>query len=400
MAWTLRLRGPGGAPGGDLELPAGGTTPVAELRERAARVVGVALARAVLKGGFPLRPLEAPAAGAGAGVTAEGAGLRDRDLVVVERAAKSGADGAKVPPKGKTAGGRRGNTTGFAAAVEAPVPSCDLAAAVAAAVAERAPEASPGPGSRGMPVDAGTPKPPTAPGPGTASPPGKGKRVRISSKGKVFEQKQPKRKRGILGEGVRLGGRSSDMEHASNPDAALGSVASAEEAAQHRMAAGLVAAARGGGQAGGSVSEIVRALRRSMREAVKVREDEARAEGMVAAALAGKVEFKALTDGTGRVAVKYKSGPRSFSNLCVQDIPPMLLKAVLLAISRGDSDGVANLQPVAMALVSPRMFWAVVRYGGVGKKKTFQAALECLEPSIDWASLGRRQRKVPEKYAA
>lgn len=198
---------------------------------------------------------------------------------------------------------------------------------------------------------------------------------------------------------MRLGGRSSDMEHTSNPDAALGSVASAEEAAQHRMAAGLVAAARGGGQAGGSVSEIVRALRRSMREAVKVRADEARAEGMVAAALSGKVECKALTDGTGRIAVKYKSGPRSFSNLCVQDIPPTLLKAVLLAIARGDSDGVANLQPVAMALVSPRVFWAVVRHGEVGPGTPFQAALECLEPSIDWASLGRRQRKVPEKYA-
>ena len=85
--------------------------------------------------------------------------------------------------------------------------------------------------------------------------------------------------------------------------------------------------------------------------------------------------------------------------MCVQDIPPTLLKAVLLAIARGDSDGVANLQPVAMALVSPRVFWAVVRHGEVGPGTPFQAALECLEPSIDWASLGRRQRKVPEKYA-
>lgn len=408
-AWRLRLRGPGGAPAGDLELPLGGATPVAELRERAAGAAGVALARAVLKGGFPLRPLEAPAAGAPA--TAEGAGLRDRDLVAVERAQKPGAAGSgKVPPKGKggAPGGRRGSKTGTVAgaAAAAPGPPAplggDLAAAVAAAAAARAAGAGPGPGAvvagaGGGEAQAGV----------EAAPVAGGKRVRISSKGKVFEQKLPKRRRNIPGEGIRLGGKAAGghsddlLEPASNADAALGSVASAEEAAQHRMAAGLVAAARGGqAGAGGNVSEIVRALRRSMREAVKVRADEARAEGAVAAALAGAVEFKELEDGTGRVAVKYKSGPRSFSNLCVQDIPPPLLSAVLLAIAKGDAESTANLRPVAMALVSPRVFWAVVRHGGVGPGTAFQAALENLAPSVDWGALGQRQRKTPAKYSA
>jgi len=403
-AWRLRLRGPGGAAAGDLELPLGGATPVAELRERAAGAAGVALARAVLKGGFPLRPLEAPAAGAPA--TAEDAGLRDRDLVTVERAQKAGAAGAgKAPPKGKgrAPAGRRGSTTGSAPAAAAAAPGGDLAAAVAAAAANRAAGAGPGPAAlaAGAGADGGGMQA------GEAAPGAGGKRVRISSKGKVFEQKLPKRRRNIPGGGTRLGGgaaggRSNDLlEPASNADAALGSVASAEEAAQHRMAAGLVAAARGGrAGAGGNVTEIVRALRRSMREAVKVRADEARAEGAVAAALGGAVEFKALEDGTGRVAIKYKSGPRSFSSLCVQDIPPPLLSAVLLAIARGDAESTANLRPVAMALVSPRVFWAVVRHGGVGPGTAFQAALEHLAPAVDWGALGQRQRRTPAKYSA
>ena len=72
---------------------------------------------------------------------------------------------------------------------------------------------------------------------GEAAPGAGGKRVRISSKGKVFEQKLPKRRRNIPGGGTRLGGgaaggRTNDLlEPASNADAALGSVASAEEAA-------------------------------------------------------------------------------------------------------------------------------------------------------------------------
>ena len=377
---------------------------MAELRERAAGAAGVALARAVLKGGFPLRPLEAPAAGAPA--TAEDAGLRDRDLVTVERAQKAGAAGAgKAPPKGKgrAPAGRRGSTTGSAPAAAAAAPGGDLAAAVAAAAANRAAGAGPGPAAlaAGAGADGGGMQA------GEAAPGAGGKRVRISSKGKVFEQKLPKRRRNIPGGGTRLGGgaaggRSNDLlEPASNADAALGSVASAEEAAQHRMAAGLVAAARGGrAGAGGNVTEIVRALRRSMREAVKVRADEARAEGAVAAALGGAVEFKALEDGTGRVAIKYKSGPRSFSSLCVQDIPPPLLSAVLLAIARGDAESTANLRPVAMALVSPRVFWAVVRHGGVGPGTAFQAALEHLAPAVDWGALGQRQRRTPAKYSA
>ena len=85
-------------------------------------------------------------------------------------------------------------------------------------------------------------------------------------------------------------------------------------------------------------------------------------------------------------------------NLCVQDVPLPLLKAVLLAIVKGDDESTANLRPVAMALVSPRVFWALVRHGGVGPGTPFQAALENLVPSVDWGSLGRRQRKTPEKY--
>jgi hypothetical protein len=55
-----------------------------------------------------------------------------------------------------------------------------------------------------------------------------------------------------------------------------------------------------------------------------------------------------------------------------------------------------------MAVASPRVFWAVVRYGGVGAPGGggFAEALARLAPgAADWAALARRTRAKPERYS-
>ena len=58
-----------------------------------------------------------------------------------------------------------------------------------------------------------------------------------------------------------------------------------------------------------------------------------------------------------------------------------------------------NLKIEAMALVSPRMFWAIVRHGGVGPDKSFHDTTCALAPDIDWAAIEQRDRQRPERYA-
>ena len=340
--WTLRLRGPTlkGLPA-QLELPAGGYTTAAELAALAGKAAKVAKAKVVLKAGFPPRPLAFASAEAGAR-TVEECGLRDKDVLLVERApAPTRAPAGKKAAEGK-----------------------------AKAPAE--------------------PRPAIAPG----------ARVRVSAKGTVFEVKKPKRRKVMKGEGRRLGDgtEAGAAEAGGEGDVFLGNVTSAAEAAEHRMAADLVAAARGGG--GGQGASAFKSLRKSLREARRQRGAEADALQMVAAALAGEVEFSALADGSGRIGVKYKSSARKSSYLTVPDIPPFLLKAVLLAVVK-DHEGEArnNMKPSSMALVSPRVFWSVVRHGGVGPSKSFIAALHELVPGVDWEAVDQRDRQAPARYA-
>lgn len=51
--------------------------------------------------------------------------------------------------------------------------------------------------------------------------------------------------------------------------------------------------------------------------------------------------------------------------------------------------------------VSPRIFWALARHGGVGPECTFGEALKKLVPSLDWAKMDidHRDRKAPERFA-
>lgn len=84
----------------------------------------------------------------------------------------------------------------------------------------------------------------------------------------------------------------------------------------------------------------------------------------------------------------------------VNGIPPVLLPAILNLVA-SDPDPVSrkNLKVEAMAIVSPRMFWAVVRHGQVGPGRPFMQALAALAPQVDWEAIEARDRQRPERYA-
>ena len=89
----------------------------------------------------------------------------------------------------------------------------------------------------------------------------------------------------------------------------------------------------------------------------------------------------------------------------VQDIPRPLLVMVLKAVlGSADAQARGNLQPLSMAQATPRVFWNVVRHGGIGPHRGFQAALSELVPDPEWASvwanLDVRQRKMSARAAA
>lgn len=114
-----------------------------------------------------------------------------------------------------------------------------------------------------------------------------------------------------------------------------------------------------------------------------------------------RTRFEPLADNSGRLRCCYtKPGGRKEREECVTDIPCFLLKAILKQIAtEGDEEQVQNLRPVSMALVSPRVFWSLVRHGGVGPGVSFAAALGNLVPSVDWNALvEQRKRARPEKY--
>ena len=115
--------------------------------------------------------------------------------------------------------------------------------------------------------------------------------------------------------------------------------------------------------------------------------------------MAVQVTFRDLEDGSGRVEVTWPAGRRTGRD-CVPGIPPFLLAAVLVSLFHDADEVVAqNLNPLNMAQVSPRTFWALVRHGGVNQNVGFEDALRKIVPSLDWGKLkvDSRKRKLPEK---
>eukprot|EP00301_Raphidiophrys_heterophryoidea_P023050 c7053_g1_i1.p1 GENE.c7053_g1_i1~~c7053_g1_i1.p1 ORF type:complete len:369 (-),score=106.36 c7053_g1_i1:30-1094(-) len=173
--------------------------------------------------------------------------------------------------------------------------------------------------------------------------------------------------------------------------------------AREQIAVNLAAAVSSVQTSDPNLNNVLKTLRKSLQEARRQIGDEQEALAKVTGALSGKTKFEELPDGTSRMKVTYQVG-RKESTECVQDIPPILLTAIISQWVTDESPAAKmNLVPQSMALVSPRLFWSVVRHGGVGPEVSFNMALRKLVPAhledkIDKA--GRRQTKRPLKYSA
>jgi hypothetical protein len=382
-AWTLRLRGPQLAPSGlPLELPLGAATTLAELRRRAARAAGLDAPSLRMRAGFP--PCALDPDGHNGEASVEQAGLTDRDVLHVEGVlppggAPGGAAAAAAAAPPAAAAPARG---GAAAAVAA------AAAAVAAAGAKR-PRAGGAGGSRRFPGKAHrTGVAGAAPGAGANTAGGGGAPTLASLDADALAAAGP------LAAASLAAGLAPDISW-------LRDDAGGEEAA---LGASLLGAARGGHGGAGAAAA---ALRRAFSAELSTRATAAEGTARVAAALAGAVRFEVLPD--GRLAVTYSApGARGASAAakqeCVADLPASLLPIVLRLVIGDGSDRVAmdNMAPERFAVVSPRMFWAVVRHGGVGPAaaggRSFAQALSMFVPGVDFEALGRRERLKPERY--
>ena len=197
-----------------------------------------------------------------------------------------------------------------------------------------------------------------------------------------------------------------------DPDAAEGSdgaEAFAGVPSASAMAADLLRAAEAssgsGSRSGLAADATVRSLQTAFRAVVAERAAEAEGNAKVSSALAGDARFRALPD--GRLVATYRdaSDPSKEKSDVVADLPPSTLPLILRVVAadaRTSASARANLAPAAMAVASPRVFWAVVRYGGVGAPGGggFAEALARLAPgAADWAALARRTRAKPERYS-
>ena len=175
------------------------------------------------------------------------------------------------------------------------------------------------------------------------------------------------------------------------------------------MAADLMRAAEGEAARGIASDPVVASLQNAMRAVVLERAAEAEGNRKVSAATSGRVAFQSLPD--GRLVVRYavpdvgagQSSAVGERTEVVQDLPAGLLPVVLRVVALDQSkEARANLAPAAMAVASPRVFWAVVRHGGVGgaRGRGFVEALEALAPgAADWAAVATRERRKPERYS-
>jgi len=193
-----------------------------------------------------------------------------------------------------------------------------------------------------------------------------------------------------------------------DPDAAEGSDgAFAGVPSASAMAADLLRAAEAssGSGSGRAADATVRSLQTAFRAVVAERAAEAEGNAKVSSALAGDARFRALPDGRLVVTFRDASDPSKEKTDVVADLPPSALPLILRVVAadaRTSASARANLAPAAMAVASPRVFWAVVRYGGVGAPGGggFAEALARLAPgAADWAALARRTRAKPERYS-
>jgi hypothetical protein len=143
---------------------------------------------------------------------------------------------------------------------------------------------------------------------------------------------------------------------------------------------------------------VMASLRTKMTGELRVREQERLAQQRLQAAIANDFTMAPSTTHTlaARVAaldVTFKVGPRKTHTEQFTPFPPTLLRMVITGISK-DVDARENLRGFNMALMSPRVFWNVVRTSGGGDP---DLALMELCPNLDWTFLEARQRELSEK---
>jgi len=368
--WKLRVRGPKGSLE-ELELQQGGNTTLKELAKLAGKFTRVAAKRVKLRAGFP--PQDVFPHIHKDNQTLEEIGLQDKATIFVERMEDGGKaaasnttqePGASLKPHGKEG--------------QEPQEKEKKKKNVAVKDDGSSPIAI-----RTQGAAAGT----VVPSP------------KASEKANPLGRKPKKRRIGRMPGAGRLLGSIDDSAHDDGESATIGNKSSTVQDLENRMAADLVNAAAGSGVQLTKSAHM--SLRKSLREARAKAGAESEANLKVSAALLGRVKFRELSDGSGRLEVEYQVGSRGASRKeLVTGIPAVLLPAILKVVA-SDEDPVArkNLKPDAMALVSPRMFWAIVRHGGVGPGKPFHDALTTLAPDINWEEIEKRDRQKPERYA-
>lgn len=178
--------------------------------------------------------------------------------------------------------------------------------------------------------------------------------------------------------------------------------AGGERGTASMMSMDLLRAAEGGSKRAAS-DPIIRSLQDAFKAVVQERDRETLGNAKCAAARAGNVSYSTLTD--GRLVVKYLASDAGRATLtersdCVQDLPRAIVPFVLAAVAADEQRARENLSPPAMAVASPRVFWAIVRHGNVGPNVTFTQALRSLAPNVaDWDALAVRERRRNPRYA-
>eukprot|EP00041_Stephanoeca_diplocostata_P028381 m.803434 g.803434 ORF g.803434 m.803434 type:complete len:159 (+) comp23365_c0_seq6:1873-2349(+) len=145
-------------------------------------------------------------------------------------------------------------------------------------------------------------------------------------------------------------------------------------------------------------------VKKAFQTALRSREAEADAEAKVQATLGGSVSIAVCHTVTPQgqqeeyLTVTYKKQRTSVEET-VQYIPELLLVAILESLTESDDSNEHNrLHPVAMALMSPRVFWNVVRCANIGPDKSFEQGCRELAPELNWNRVFERTRKL--KYSS
>jgi len=145
-----------------------------------------------------------------------------------------------------------------------------------------------------------------------------------------------------------------------------------------------------------ALDPTLRMFRRCLKEEVIKRAEQTLAEQRVAAALAGNFEFLPpkghSLSAFGVLRVKFKTTPKIFVEEEHSHINKALLKLTVSNVMQGEAPWKENFRPYNMALVSPRVFWSLVKeFGDVC------SGLVQLCPEADWSFLTHRKRGLSSK---